>query len=214
MPTEPEPPEQRIRPPRQLSRAEMQQRAEAFLEAHHPSKAPPTPIEEIVEFDLGINIVPIPGLYRDTGLDGFMSSNLAEITIDEDRMLRYAGRYHFTLAHELAHKELHGDLYSQFQFRTLAEWQRFVHAIGESLHERLESEADEFAGLILVPKESLQAQLQTSLKRAQSRGVNISTLSDVLLEYVAEELAQDFDVSSQVVKIRLTREKWFGHRRK
>ena len=38
------------------------QRAEEFLLRYHPSRLLPVPIEEIVEFKLGVDIVPIPNL--------------------------------------------------------------------------------------------------------------------------------------------------------
>lgn len=36
--------------------------AAQFLEQHYPSREIPIPIEEILEFKFGINIIPMPGL--------------------------------------------------------------------------------------------------------------------------------------------------------
>lgn len=37
-----------------------------FLRRYHPDDTIPVPIEEIIEFDLGLDIIPVPGLSRDT----------------------------------------------------------------------------------------------------------------------------------------------------
>jgi hypothetical protein len=47
--------------------------AERFLEEHHPSSEPPVPIEEIVEFGLGLDVVPLPNLYRDFQIESWLS---------------------------------------------------------------------------------------------------------------------------------------------
>lgn len=162
---------------------------------------------------MGLNIVPVPGLHRDTGIDGFIASDLAEITVDEERVTRYVGRFHFTLAHEIAHKELHSDLYQQFEFGNIEQWKQFVQDIGLPLHERLETEADDFAGLVLVPAPQLHTKFQENLEKAQKLGIATTLISDQLLEYLTDFLAKEFEVSPQVVRIRLQRERWFGRKR-
>jgi len=42
----------------------------------------PVPIEEIVEFGLGINIIPLPGLHVSHEIDGFLSADMTEISVD------------------------------------------------------------------------------------------------------------------------------------
>jgi len=41
---------------------QLQQAAEDFLTRHHPGGTLPIPIEEIVEFGVGLDIVPFPNL--------------------------------------------------------------------------------------------------------------------------------------------------------
>jgi hypothetical protein len=53
-----------------------------FLEAHHPSKVPPVPIEEIVEFSLGMDVVPLPNLYRDFQIESWLSHDTRTIFVD------------------------------------------------------------------------------------------------------------------------------------
>ena len=56
------------------------ERAESFLESYHSSDEIPIPIEEIIEFKLKMDIIPIPGLKealrRDNlDIDGFISTD-------------------------------------------------------------------------------------------------------------------------------------------
>jgi hypothetical protein len=90
--------------------------ASKFLKEYNPSNVIPVPIEEIIEFGLKMDIIPIPGLKDisvDAGLDidAFISSDLKSITIDQYTMEKRENRYRYTLAHEIAHKLLHEDIY-------------------------------------------------------------------------------------------------------
>ena len=44
-----------------LTFVDISRAAEEFLAAHHPAGELPIPIEELIEFDCGLDIVPIPG---------------------------------------------------------------------------------------------------------------------------------------------------------
>jgi len=57
--------------------------AEDFLTKYHPALELPIPIEWIIEFNLGLNIVPIPYLYKTFKQSGFLSANRKIIFIDE-----------------------------------------------------------------------------------------------------------------------------------
>jgi hypothetical protein len=65
-----------------LSYEEIRRRADDFLATYHPSRKPPVPIEEIIEFRLRINIVPVAGLRRAFDIDAFTSSDCTEIIVD------------------------------------------------------------------------------------------------------------------------------------
>ena len=57
--------------------------AEDFLAQHHPEKTIPVPVEEIIEFRLGLNIIPMPGLRRFFDIDGYVSKSLHDISVDQ-----------------------------------------------------------------------------------------------------------------------------------
>jgi hypothetical protein len=86
------------------------QKAEEFLSRYHPSVTIPIPIEEIAEFKLEVDIVPIPNLRRDFETDGFTSTDLKQIYVDEHLFSEFPARYRFTLAHEVAHIVLWANL--------------------------------------------------------------------------------------------------------
>lgn len=109
-----------------LNYNDLRQKADDFLRQYHPSYDIPVPIEEIVEFDFGIDIIPIPGLHQAFEIDGFTSSDLTSITVDEYVYLKRPNRYRFTLAHEIGHVVLHKELYSARNFNTIDGWKQFI----------------------------------------------------------------------------------------
>jgi hypothetical protein len=75
---------------------ELRKHADRFLRSHNPTGTIPVPIEEIVEFEFGMNIVPIPGLHQGYEIDGFISGDLSEISVDQFVYESRPGRYRFT----------------------------------------------------------------------------------------------------------------------
>jgi len=86
-----------------LSYEQIRARANDFLSQYNPSGIIPVPIEEIIEFALKINIVPIPGLQKALETDGFISSDFSTISVDQFVLEERERRYRFTLAHEIGH---------------------------------------------------------------------------------------------------------------
>ena len=108
--------------------------AESFLTAYCPSKTLPIKIEEIIEFQLNLDIIPVPGLktsFEKIGLDidAFISSDFKSITVDQYVQEHVSNRYRFSLIHEIGHMLLHKYLYSQFKFNTSEEWIRTIRKI-------------------------------------------------------------------------------------
>ena len=119
-----------LKPP-VLSYADLGRRAGDFLRTHHPAMTLPVPIEEIIEFRFGMDIIPIPGLHAAFEVDGFISSDLKGITVDEFVYQQRPTRYCFTLAHELAHAVLHRRIYTAHKFTRVEEWKRFQREMDE-----------------------------------------------------------------------------------
>ncbi|MFQ6671843.1 MAG: ImmA/IrrE family metallo-endopeptidase, partial [Candidatus Tectimicrobiota bacterium] len=90
-----------------LEYEDIRKEADAFLIEHHPSGTIPVPIEEIVEFELGWDIVPIQGLRRLLDVEGFLSGDRETLWVDEDIWRTFPARYRFTIAHEVGHFIFH-----------------------------------------------------------------------------------------------------------
>ena len=71
------------RPVRKYTFKELSRVAQEFLATHHPSGELPVPLEEIIEFDLELDIVPVPGLMTDLDVDAFITADLKEIRVDK-----------------------------------------------------------------------------------------------------------------------------------
>ena len=99
-----------------LSYENIREIAEQFLAVHWPSRTIPIPIEEIIELNLKINIAPLPNLWRDFRIDGYLNSNRNTICVDQYQYETLNEKYRFTLAHELGHYLLHEEIYKSGDF--------------------------------------------------------------------------------------------------
>lgn len=194
---------------KRLDKSFIAKKAAEFLSRYHPSLEIPVPIELIVEHQLHMNIVPVPGMRQSFGNDGMISSDLTTITVDNHMCVsNRPGRYRFTLAHEIGHRVLHGEFYSQFDFSTMAEYHDAMQWIQDSVigGTKLEWQASEFAGRILVPTTPLRREFTLALDEAKGAGIDIKENEDLLLDYISSSLAKRFEVSNRPMEIRLERE--------
>ena len=193
--------------PRALSYEQLRIEAEIRLDEHHAERTPPVPVDDIVEFDLGIVLVPIEGLKSDIRVDAFLSSDLSQLFVDCDVMMYSPLRYRFSLAHELAHYWLHRPLYQECAITSVAEWKAVQQAIGEFDYPRFESQANNFAGLFLVPGDPLRKAFRAECAKLQSAGIQAERVQHhPTRAYVVNSLASQFEVSEQSMEIRLERD--------
>jgi Zn-dependent peptidase ImmA (M78 family) len=190
-----------------LSYEDLRSKADALLSKHHPSGAVPVPIEQIVEFDFDIQIIPVPGLQRVHEIDAFSSQDFEAIMIDRSVMESHSPyRYHFSLAHELAHAVLHRDVQRQLSFKTADDWKRAVASISEKDREWFEWQAYSFAGLFLVPNAALRNSLADAVGAAEKQGFSLRQYPDPSKDYVCSFLGRTFEVSSQVISKRIDKD--------
>lgn len=181
--------------------------AEEFLTNHHPSRKLPVPIEEIIEFQYGIDIIPMPGFHVNFEVDGFISTDLTEIRVDKAVYdARNKNRYRFTLAHELSHVVLHGDIYKQLKYGTVAEWKESRNMIPEREYSRLEFQANFLAGLILVPGDKLREAFQEASAHAEKVGIDIHQARSEAWDAIENWLATRFGVSTGVINHRAVKD--------
>ena len=185
---------------------DLRKKADEFLATYNPSGAIPVPIEEIVEFDFGINVVPVLGLQREFEVEGFTSSDLKNIYVDEYVYTDYLNRYRFTLAHEIGHIVLHKNLYNANRFSSIAGWKEFINSMTEEEHGWLEYQGYAFAGLILVPRENLIKHTTEWVKRIKGKSVSLKQNWDFAWELITAHLGKAFQVSSSVIEKRLDKD--------
>jgi len=185
---------------------DLRSKADEFLKTYHTSGTIPIPIEEIVEFEFKINIVSVLGLQREFEVDGFTSADLKNIYVDEYVYTDYINRYRFTLAHEIGHIVLHNDLYKAHNCATIYEWKEFINSIPEKEHGWLEYQGYAFAGLVLVPRESLMKYTQESINKINEMGVFLKDNWDFAWTLIEDYLAKIFLVSSNVIEKRLDKD--------
>lgn len=185
-----------------------------FLRELHHESTIPVPIEKILDNDLRINICPIPGLRDYFEVEGWISSDLTTIHVDDFICNKRECRYRFTLAHELGHAVLHKKIYSEYHFNKIDEWKDFCIHVDNGIYSWLETQARFFAELILVPKILLREKFIESLKNLDSSFELASYLElkkdeylDYVLDLLSTNLAQVFHVAIRVVHRRIERDK-------
>lgn len=190
-----------------LSYEDLRARADGFLAKFHPSGEIPVPIEEIIEFQLSMDIFPLPGLKDLLDIDGFISGDLKTITVDEYIYQKVENRYRFTLAHEVGHFWLHQKVYEGANFNTVEEWKAFVTTIPEDQHDWLEYQAYSFAGLILVPQRYLVEEVRSKVELLNGTGISLTEHSDLAWEYIFSDVAKSFSVSKAVIEKRAVKDR-------
>jgi len=179
--------------------------ANAFLAQYHSTGVIPVPIEEITEFSLHLNIIPIPGIQTALEVDGFISSDFRSISVDQFVMERRERRYRFTLAHEIGHLWLHQEVLSKFRFDTVEGWKKFQKEIDIESYNWLEWQAYAFGGLVLAPKEALASRRAICKQLVSKEGLSPET--EAAQFYISKMLARDFNVSEAVIEKRLQKDR-------
>ncbi len=186
---------------------DLRRSAETFLSKHNPGLEIPVPIERIVEFGFGIDIVPMPGLGNFDTV-AFISRDLTTIHVDEFVYLHRPNRYRFSLAHELGHRLLHAEVYRQFEFEDIQSWRQFMaDAIPLEEYRWLEWHANAFAGLILVPADRLRSVFFDYVEIAQKHDVELDEPGTGVREVIEDQIARVFEVSSEVIHKRIEYDK-------
>ena len=134
-----------------ISDRDIRARAEAFLAEYHPSGEIPVPIGDIVEFDLGVELLPLPDVERRFGFVAALSNDLRTIMYDENADKKNPPRFRYTLAQlEAGHRVLHGDLIASLHLANKQAWKRTLEEIDPKIYSRIEAQAYVFAEYALV----------------------------------------------------------------
>jgi len=194
-----------------LSYERIASHAEAFITKHHPSREIPVPVEDIIDVQMRIDIVPIPGLNRtlsdddDDGVESFVNSSLMQIFVDKAAYDRQTNRYRFSIAHELGHIVLHQKVFAKLKVDSIEEWKQVVRSIPQKDYQWLEWQAYAFAGLLLVPKKELTAEFEKSIALVKKE--HMDPRDEAVPPYIEKHLGGLFAVSSAVIHKRIEKER-------
>lgn len=183
-----------------LSYQRIGQIADKFLSRYHPKLSLPIPIEEIAEQKLNLKIVQEMNLKKDYDIDGFLTSDLTIIFIDFDLYLNFENRTRFTIAHEIGHFILHGELFKKLNINSVDQLNELAVKITDEEYRWLEYQAYSFASHTLVPKQLL-------LNEIKKRIGKIPRLeAPEILAPIAQDLLNVFQVSGEVMLRRFEKE--------
>jgi len=192
-----------------LDSAEIWEQADAFLDQYWPSRKLPVDILNIAEFDLHLDFRTIRDLKQDSDIDALLLKDRTTILVDHWQFMetQRPNRLRFSVAHEIGHLVLHCDIIEQFMCDSVKEWVAEIQGRRDSDYYRLEWQADEFAGRILVPYEILCDAFARSMALADSQGISTcGAPGEMIIQYVSEFIARRFEVSGQAIQCRLRRE--------
>lgn len=117
------------------------------------------------------------------------------------------------MAHELGHIVLHQDVFRKQRIETVEDWKRFYKSVDERSYSLLETQAYNFAGLILVPSVHLERLFTKLLEKfdpqfesAKKQKLAKDIYSDYFLDVASTQLSDIFNVSREVIERRLQKD--------
>ena len=189
-----------------LRRTDIWKQADELRQRLLPQATLPVPVLDLAEFDLKLELVPKANLRRAGDIDALLLGDLKAIVVDRDAFMdrRAENRLRFSVAHEIGHLILHGELYRNLRHANLEAWRQFIKGIAEKEYGWLESHAYEFAGRFLVPPGPLQESLGEAVETARAAGFTEWDASgETALSFIANHICRRFGVSADVVARRL-----------
>jgi len=184
--------------------------ADDFRAMFSSASAPPIDVIYIAEIELGLEIIPTPHLFSKIGMDAALAPDLKTVYVDEESYLKWEAGQHwiekrlrFSFAHELGHRVLHGDLITASKFQTLEDFKRWAGSAEN--YRRVEYQADEFAGRLLVPIDILKTEYDRYQAEAEKYDLNWRGIEGIR-EHMAKKIAPRFGVNHQVIEVRFDHE--------
>jgi Zn-dependent peptidase ImmA (M78 family) len=179
---------------------EIRRLADDFREKYWGDKIP-VDVELIVERNLKLLMIPVPGLRSEVQTDAFLSNDLKEIMYDPNCP---DVRIRFSVAHEVAHLVLHAEVISALRPKSFDEWKEIQQSLPDTLWGRAEYQAREFAGRLLIPAHKLievLGEFQHLIEKAKQITPDIEL--PVIKDLLSPKLAKRFFVSDEVIVKRM-----------
>lgn len=167
----------------------------------------PVNIEIIIEKQLSIEIIPIPGLKQQCNTDAFISADWQSVSVDNERYMdeSYYNRLRFSIAHEIGHFVLHNKVYNSLKIEDMEDLRNFLHNVDGKHYGYLETQANKFANFFLIPRNILAKERRFILN-------DYKEISDFdarqVNSYIATPLGKKFGVSMEAMEIALNCENY------
>jgi Zn-dependent peptidase ImmA (M78 family) len=200
---------------------------ERYDKEHEPIRKPPVPVDEIPEMVLKVRLEfddlrKLLGRKDAIGATWFETSEIyIDQSLDPTDHPRKRGRYRFTVGHEIGHWVLHRrfvpDRASQLDLFEGRTPEPSILCRESSKREPAEWQADRFASFLLMPKHLVVEAWRAHRGRdpwvfdlpkyraAVANGFTdtYDTVAKTMMNHIAEDLAGDFAVSVEAMRIRL-----------
>lgn len=191
-----------------LSRAEMAVKAAAILNKYVQLTGNPITYPVRIDFiveSMDIEIIPFEDLKKTYGVDAYTNIHLNKVIVDLDQYddPTKSKRYRFTLAHELAHIEVHGVfLKSVPQRAQVGDYNYHVNRLKPDEYDRFEIQANGIGSFLLMPPAELTSQIARLKAEAPKRGLS----GEAAKGFIIGSLSNYFDASAKAVETRLINE--------
>lgn len=185
-----------------LSREHIEELANEFRDRHAPGRSGALDIEEIVEFDLKIMVVPKNGLCSRLRKKGWLSSDGRRIILDEAVMQGPVEELRFLIAEETAHQQLHGYLLPAQPFANEFEFRRWHRGITPDMESWIEWQARTWAGRVLVPRRELRTVFAAAIRSAR-KVFRTFVMHEAAILYVEQMVGAHFGVSIPCAHVRI-----------
>ena len=193
-----------------LSYSELDAIADKFLTEHWNPNKIPVDIALIADRDFRLHIFPTDGL-RSIGEDSFLASDFTAIYVDRYIYDNVVVRFNFSVCHEVCHYLLHADIIGSYKYDSVDEYKSVYFGLDDGLRARMNWQADQLAGRILIPKAAIMDDLTDWIsannekieEALASPGVSDSSASNFFAYLAAAEYSNAYDVSNDAYKYRI-----------
>lgn len=168
----------------------------------------PIDMENIIEFKLKLEIIPLSNIRPLINSDAFILSDFQSIILDSDYFNdhRYENRIRFSLAHEIGHFVLHRKQYDDFTISSIEDYINYVTNISGQSYKAFEWQANCFAANLLAPINELNLFMKDEILPILDKEGLLYLLKkdkNQLISIISPSIEKYFGVSDEVIERRL-----------
>ena len=191
-----------------ISTKQIHSAAEALLQQHGLWDTFPVDLDLLVEKKMRLSIIPIPDFQQKFGVDGLLAQDLSSISVDEGMMENVLPRYRFTVAHELGHYVLHGNIIREHLVANPDGHLMLWESLSKEEYRHAETQANKFAAGLLMPSAHLQTMFNEVSDSLAKSSFSFDDLEDSSKMKVLRAQAAKIKVSVESLRLRLIGEEF------